>query len=163
MIFFSKASLEVEIIIYRHLLESNGIEVPMGIVSRTQPVGSGSMGNIAIKSQKKGPIGISKCEIEKTLAKEFYLFLFRVEECAPNGTYISLVNYSTNQTIDISGWVLKQHSDTGTKIRYVIPDGVRLEQGRELRIYTKLHGSSGTIESTSYKKLVNNNLVSWGM
>jgi len=161
--FFSKASLEVEIIIYRQLLESSGIKVPMIFVSRIQPVESGSTGRIAIKKQKKGPIGIRKREIEKAMSKEFYLFLFHIGECASNGTYISLVNYSTNQNIDISGWVLKRHSDTGTKIRYVIPDGVRLEPGRELRIYTKSNWNSSTFESILYKKLVNNNLVSWGM
>jgi hypothetical protein len=75
------------------------------------------------------------------------------------------MNYSKNKTIDISRWVLTRTIDTAPKLRYTIPDGVRLEQGRELRIYAKLNGGGGggAAESTSYQKLVNNNLVSWGM
>jgi hypothetical protein len=72
------------------------------------------------------------------------------------------VNYSTNRTIDVSRWVLTRHLDTGTKLRYTIPDGVLLEPGRELRIYAKMNGH-GPGESIPYQTLVNNNLRSWGM
>jgi tetrahydrodipicolinate N-succinyltransferase len=73
------------------------------------------------------------------------------------------VNYSTNNTIDISKWILtKQHINSEKKVRYIIPNGIRLEPGRELRIYAKLNGGAAE-ESTSYQKLVNNDLVSWGM
>ncbi len=72
------------------------------------------------------------------------------------------MNHSTNNTIDISKWILTRHIDTEKKIRYILPNGIRLEPGRELRIYGKINrGAAG--ESTSYQKLVNNDLVSWGM
>ncbi len=90
------------------------------------------------------------------------LFLLFVEECDPHGTYISLVNDSMHKAIDISGWILKRHIDSENKVRYTIPDRVRLKRGTELRIYTKSGGGT-TAESSSYQKLVNNDLVSWGM
>jgi hypothetical protein len=67
-----------------------------------------------------------------------------------------------HKAIDISGWILNRHIDSATKVHYTIPDGVRLKRGSELRIYTKSGGGT-TAESLSYKKLVNNDLVSWGM
>jgi hypothetical protein len=87
-----------------------------------------------------------------------------VEECAPNAAFISLVNYSKSKTIDLSKWVLTRNIESVPKFRYTIPDGVRLEPGSELRIYAK--SSSGAVtayQSSSYHRLVNNDLVSWGM
>ncbi len=99
----------------------------------------------------------------KQIEKEFSSFFFLVEECAPNGKYISLVNHSANQDIDISRWMLTRHIDSETKILYTIPDRVRLKRDSELRIYTKAGGGTTAESSSSYKKLVNNDLVSWGM
>jgi hypothetical protein len=155
----------LEIIIYRQLLEACGIEVPsMTVVPRTQTqiVGNG-MRKVAIKRQKKGPIGISKYGIEN----EYHscCFFVFIEECAPNGTYISLMNYSTNKNIDISRWMLTRQIDSIKKLQYTVPDGIRLVPDGELRIYAKLNGSGGggPTESISYQKLINNNLTSWGM
>ena len=78
------------------------------------------------------------------------------------------MNNSNSKDIDISRWVLKRRIESGAKLRYTIPDGVRLQRGRELRIYSK-QGSgvrspnqSGS-SSSSYQELVNNDVVSWGM
>jgi hypothetical protein len=74
------------------------------------------------------------------------------------------MNFSAHKTIDISRWVLSRHIyDTKVKLQYTIPDGCRLEQGRELRIYAKLNNNGNTIESTSYRILVNTNINSWSM
>ncbi len=135
---------------------------PVVTVPRTQTVDSETTEKMIVKSQRKGSIGISECKIETDRERIFFLF-FLVEECAPNGKYISLVNYSTSQDIDISRWMLTRHIDSETKILYTIPDRVRLKRDSELRIYTKTGGGTTAESSSSYKKLVNNDLVSWGM
>ncbi len=163
MKFFSKADLEAEIIVYRHLLEIYQIEHhQVTVIPQTQTYGSETMGKLVVQSQKKGSIGISECKIENEVKKECSVFFFLVEECAPNGTYISLVNYSTNKDIDISGWKLKRHIGSVTKLRYTIPDGIRLKRNSELRIYAQ-SGGGAAAGSSSYNKLVNNELTSWGM
>lgn len=85
-----------------------------------------------------------------------------VEECAPNGAYISLANSSTSRTVDLSRWSLTREVDRKSKHRYTIPDGVLLEPGRELRIYAKT-SSTTSFDSGSYQRLINNNLASWGI
>ena len=91
------------------------------------------------------------------------------EECSPNGTFITLANHSMNKDIDISRWTLRRRLDANTENRYTVPDGVRLQQGRELRIYSRL---GATAESSANsradsnmprREIVNNTLDSWGM
>jgi hypothetical protein len=92
--------------------------------------------------------------------------LFFVEECAVNGKYISLMNHSTNKDIDISRWMLKRYIDSAPEIRYRIPDGVRLQRGKELRIYSKLGAESSNqsaVSSLVQQQIVNNDLATWGM
>ncbi|CAF4442336.1 unnamed protein product, partial [Adineta steineri] len=86
-------------------------------------------------------------------------------ECAANGKYISLLNYSTTDVIDISKWMLKQSTDSASEIQYIIPDGVVLKQGIELRIYSKLGNANADRSSNenTLSRLVNNNVTSWGM
>jgi hypothetical protein len=80
------------------------------------------------------------------------------------------VNYSTNKDTDISRWMLKQRTDSKTELKYTLPDGSQLSAGGELRIYSKL-GADAAQFSSNYdvvslplqQKLVNNNVVSWGM
>lgn len=91
-----------------------------------------------------------------------YLSVFLVEECAANGTYISLVNHSASKCIDVSRWVLKRRVAAAMELRYTLPDGVQLQQGGELRIYSKLGADTADAESSSYQKLVANDLASWG-
>ncbi len=88
--------------------------------------------------------------------------MFFLDECAPNGKYISLTNHSSSKDIDVSRWQIKQHVDSTTKVRYTIPDGIRIVRGGELRIYAQ-SGSNSMGESSSYLKLMNNELISWGM
>jgi hypothetical protein len=93
---------------------------------------------------------------------------FLIEKCAPGGTYISLMNHSTSKDIDISRWMLKQHIDSKTKLRYAIPDSVRLNRNSELRIYAKRGGAESSshhpvVSSATRRELVNNDIVSWGM
>jgi hypothetical protein len=87
---------------------------------------------------------------------------FFVEECAPNGTYISLMNFSKNKIINLSKWLLTRHIDSTIKILYKIPDGIQLEPNRELRIYTQLSENIFTSGTTSYRKLINTEINSWG-
>lgn len=83
-----------------------------------------------------------------------------------NGKYITLNNTSTSKDVDLSRWVLKQQTDSGPNIRYTIPDGVRLQHGRELRIYSRSGAESanqGAVSSVVQYQLVNNDVSSWGM
>ena len=132
----------------------------MTVVPHKQIVESGMTGKFIAKGRKKRSVGISKYHNDHH-RKMIQLLFFCIEECAANGKYISMVNYSTSKDIDISRWTLKQRVDSSQEIRYTIPEGVRLPQGRELRIYAKLSG--GNTNEASVQQLVNNNIVSWGM
>ncbi|CAF1231078.1 unnamed protein product, partial [Didymodactylos carnosus] len=165
----SKINLEAEIIVYRHLLDSSEIHEQVMVAPIYQSVGSEMTGKFIVKNQNHGAIGISECGVKKE-RERMLLISFLVEECAPNGAYISLVNHSTSKDIDISRWVLKRRIDSEPELRYTIPKGVQLQQGRELRIYSKL--GAGAAESASYNRvgsslsnqvLVNNDLASWGV
>ncbi len=69
MKYFSKADLEAELIVYRHLLEIYEIEHRVTVVPQTETYGSETTGKLVVKSQKRGAIGISKCELEKEMEK----------------------------------------------------------------------------------------------
>ena len=91
------------------------------------------------------------------------------EDCAANGTYISLMNHSTKADVDISRWVLKRRIDSAAELRYAIPDGVDLQQGSTLIIYAAAGSSaiaslskSRDVPSLPHQKLVNKDLDSWG-
>jgi hypothetical protein len=124
-----------------------------------QPPINEMMGKIAVKKQKKRSIGIRKSDDEE---ENNSFFSSLVDEIAPNGKYISLVNSSSSKDIDLARWQIKQHVDSTPKIRYTIPEGVRLVRGGELRIYAQ-SGSNSISESASYQKLMNNEIISWGM
>ncbi|CAF0998548.1 unnamed protein product [Rotaria sordida] len=101
------------------------------------------------RSQKKGSIGI--------------------RECPPDGAYISLLNHSSEKTVDISRWVLKRRVDGRTELRYSLPDGIRLQPASELRIYSQ-QGAAVAKSLKSFRtgtsgrqELVNNEVVSWGV
>ena len=97
------------------------------------------------------------------------IYFVSSEECAANGTYISLLNHSTNADVDISRWVLKRRIDSATELRYTLPDGVHLQQGSTLTIFAA--SGASTVESStkrsgvsswSHQELVNKDLDSWG-
>ncbi|CAF4167316.1 unnamed protein product, partial [Adineta steineri] len=139
----SKINLETEIIIYRYILNAFENEEQVTIVPHKSTVANETIGKFIAKGRKKHSIGI--------------------KECAANGKYISLLNYSTTDDIDISKWMLKQSTDSASEIQYIIPDGVVLKQGIELRIYSKL-GSANKDRSSNentHSRLVNNNVTSW--
>ncbi|CAF1082165.1 unnamed protein product [Adineta steineri] len=141
----SKINLETEIIIYRYILNAFENEEQVTIVPHKSTVANETIGKFIAKGRKKHSIGI--------------------KECAANGKYISLLNYSTTDNIDISKWILKQRTDSASEIQYIIPDGVVLKQGIELRIYSKL-GSANADRSSNentLSRLVNNNVTSWGV
>jgi hypothetical protein len=94
--------------------------------------------NLLLKKNKNDPLELVNIKFLKKLV--LFLIDFFVEECAPNGTYISLINSSKNK----------------------IPDGIQLQPNRELRIYTKLNENLTTSETTSYRKLINTEINSWG-
>lgn len=68
----NKSSLELEIIIYRQLLEAGGIEISHTVTHRppSVPTTSGATRKISIRKQKKGWIGISKCEMKNNIESE---------------------------------------------------------------------------------------------
>ncbi|CAF0902809.1 unnamed protein product [Adineta ricciae] len=142
----SKVHLEAEIIVYRYLLD-NSQSGGRVIVTQPKPnYESGMSGKLVAKSRKKKSIGI--------------------KECAVNGKYIVLLNHSTSKDIDLGRWVIKQRTDAGPNIRYVIPDGVRLQHGKELKIYSKLGAETANqsaISALVQYQLVNNDLSSWGV
>jgi len=72
------------------------------------------------------------------------------------------MNFSKNKIINLSKWLLTRHIDSTIKISYKIPDGIQLEPNRELRIYTKLSENIFTSGTTSYRKLINTEINSWG-
>ncbi|CAF1116324.1 unnamed protein product [Adineta ricciae] len=148
----SKVNLEAEIIIYRYLLDAYGFGEKITVVPQKKIVAKEMTGKFIAKGRKKRSIGI--------------------KECAANGRYISLVNYSSSTDVDISRWVIKQQVNSASDIRYTIPKGVRIEQGKELRIYSKRyagdvpsHGStiSALVQQQQQQPLVTNDLPSWGI
>ncbi len=63
--FCSKANLEVEIIIYRQLLDASGIQATTKVASRYQSVTNETTGKFVLKRQKRGSIIISKYDKKK--------------------------------------------------------------------------------------------------
>jgi hypothetical protein len=76
--------------------------------------------------------------------------------------YIGLMNFSKNKIIDLSKWYITQYINTKIKISYKIPDGIQLEPGGELRIYTKLNENLITSGTTPYRILINTEINFWG-
>ena len=76
--------------------------------------------------------------------------------------YIGLMNFSKNKIIDLSKWYITQYINTKIKILYKIPDGIQLEPGGELRIYTKVNENLITSGTTPYRILINTEINFWG-
>ncbi|CAF1080098.1 unnamed protein product [Adineta steineri] len=161
----SKINLETEIVIYRYLLDTYGTGERQTIVPQKQIDTYAKGERVTIVPQKQ--IVVSN---EFTTGKFFVRGrkkgFIGIKECAANGKYISLVNHSSNKDIDISRWVLKQRIDSTSEIRYTIPNGTRLQQGKELRIYSKHNAdlaNGSAISALVQKQLVNNDVASWGV
>ena len=88
-------------------------------------------------------------------------------ECAPDGAYISLVNHSPEKTIEISKWTIQRRIDGKPYLRYILPDGMRLRPGNELRIYAERGAAASQslkkYRSPSRHEIVNHDIDSWGM
>ena len=124
------------------------------------------VGKYIVNNKKKGSIGISTFEKDEF---ELMRLDFFAEECAPNGAFITLINHSTSKEIDLSRWILVRRIDSSTEYRYQIPEGVRLQRGEELRIYSKLgyehYQSSPNYRATSPRSkpdVVNRDVSTWG-
>jgi hypothetical protein len=63
LVFLSKTDLQVELIIYRQLLNASGVGPPIIIVHRLQPVVNEPAEKFVVKKKQKRSIGISKYEI----------------------------------------------------------------------------------------------------
>lgn len=79
------------------------------------------------------------------------------------------MNHS-HKDIDISRWSLKRRIDSTSDVSYTLPDGIRIQQGRELIIYSKLGaGAAGSSEAhrvfstATHQEIVCSDLASWGM
>ncbi|CAF1024786.1 unnamed protein product [Rotaria sordida] len=137
-----KNFLESEIIIYRHILGKCQLKnvVETTIITKRTYV---------VEIQCHGTINI---------------------ECPFDSTHICLTNQSTNTTIDISRWQLIRRVDSQVVLQYILPDGLQLKPGSELRIYSKLgaevaeKSSNESIFSSSlYQKIVLNDVYSMGI
>jgi len=80
------------------------------------------------------------------------------------------MNHSTNKEVNISRWVLKQRLDSKKELRFILPDQVLLQPGRELRIYSKRGADAAEIPPTGRcilsslrQEFVNNDVDLWGM
>ncbi|CAF2952940.1 unnamed protein product [Rotaria sp. Silwood2] len=144
-----KFNLEGEIIVYRHLLDSYGVHEYTVRPSSPPRKPSTLTRKFVVKSQKRGNIGI--------------------RECPPDGAYISLLNHSSDKTVDMSRWVLKRRVDGRTEYRYSFSDGVRLQPAGELRIYSTQGAAAAKSlkkfrpDSSARQELVNNEVISWGI
>ncbi|UJR08457.1 hypothetical protein I4U23_012727 [Adineta vaga] len=142
----SKVHLEAEIIVYRYLLDNSQIGGHVTVAPQKTTYETGMAGKLVAKSRKKRSIGI--------------------KECSVNGKFISIVNHSTSKEIDLSRWVIKQRTDAGPNIRYIIPDGVRLQHGKELKIYSRSGAETANqsaISALVQYQLVNNDISTWGV
>jgi hypothetical protein len=61
----SKANLDVELIVYRHLLSSSEIQEQVVIAPQPSRSEMSKRSVVEIDSRRKGSIGISECSIEK--------------------------------------------------------------------------------------------------
>ena len=169
---FSTINLEAEIIVYRHLLDSSEVQIPVAInVQTRQQIRSATTEHFVVQNERtrKGTVGIRECEVTEERERNSGIYFVSSEDCAANGTYISLMNHSTNADVDISGWMLKRRIDSVTEVRYTLPDGVYLQKGSALTIYAAAGASAVEslkkridVSSLSHQELVNKDLDSWG-
>ncbi len=80
------------------------------------------------------------------------------------------MNHSTNKEVNISRWVLKQRLDSKKELRFILPDQVLLQPGRELRIYSKRGANAAEVPPTGHcilsslrQEFVNNDVDLWSM
>lgn len=156
--------MESEIIVYRHILDSNQIRV-------VAPVTAEIAEKVVVvnESKRKGPVGISKSRRSRKVRVDFFVCVGLVEECAASGKYIVLVNHSSTQDVDISKWVLKRRLDSVSDVLYTIPNGTELKHSEELTIYSKI-GADAVDASLNYqgtltpnREIVSHEIASWGM
>ncbi|CAF3347317.1 unnamed protein product [Rotaria sp. Silwood2] len=142
-----KNYLESELIIYGDLLETIKIKDQTAVFHKLS--GNSTAKNWIIKGYTIGSIGIKESSLD--------------------GGYICLINHSRTKNIDISSWVLTHHVDFESTVQYQIPDGIQLQEGGEVTIYS-MEGAKAanlpllthTISWSLQRKLVNGERRSWG-
>ncbi|CAF0727732.1 unnamed protein product, partial [Didymodactylos carnosus] len=139
----SNVTLEQEIAVYRRLIESETNRLPPPPIEPPTPeplqvIGS-ELGRVFNRIIKKGPISI--------------------KECAPSGKFIILENASTDKDVDVSNWVIRRRVDGNPDIQYVIPYGLTIKRGKELKIYAR---NAQGYQRPPYE-IINDKIDSWGM
>ena len=122
--------------------------------------------NSALKVKRKDPWpSVSLSHVKKST----HLLCVVLEACPSDGIYISLMNTSSKNEVDISKWILKQIIDAKTELRYTLPDRFRLQPGGELRIFSKQGANAAKSSSSgratplsSRQELTNNDAATWG-
>ncbi|CAF4570980.1 unnamed protein product [Rotaria sp. Silwood1] len=142
----SNITLESEINVYRRLLdnETNRLAprpVEQILPPEPAPPSFGSeLGKVFNKKIKKGPIAI--------------------KDCTPDGKCITLENSSTDKDVDVSNWTLKRRVEGSSEISYIIPYGLIMKHGTELKIFAR---SAQNAHHRPPSEVVNDKLDSWGM
>ncbi|CAF1316266.1 unnamed protein product [Adineta ricciae] len=151
----SNITLESEINIYRRLLDSETNRLAQPPVEQvlspepTPPSFGSELGKVFNKKIKKGPIAI------KT-----YKTVVSPEDCAPDGKCITLENSSLDKDVDVSNWTLKRRVEGSSEISYIIPYGLIIKHGNELKIYAR---GAQNAHHRPPSQVVNDQLDSWGM
>ncbi|CAF0743177.1 unnamed protein product [Didymodactylos carnosus] len=139
----SNITLQSEINVYRRLLDSETNRLQQQPVEPPTPEPSpafgSELGKVFNRKIKKGPIAI--------------------KDCAPDGKFIVLENGSSEKDVDVSNWTIRRRVDGGIDMQYVIPYGVIIKHGKELKIYAK---NAQGYNHPPYE-IVNDKLDSWGM
>ena len=88
-----------------------------------------------------------------------FIFFFS-EDCAPDGKCITLENSSLDKDVDVSNWTLKRRVEGSPEISYIIPYGLIIKHGNELKIYAR---GAQNAHHRPPSQVVNDQLDSWGM
>jgi len=133
----NKATLEYEMQVYKRLLDSQldrlcneEVVAPPkpSVINQTLVVNQTFGGKVQNKKEKKGTIGIA--------------------DASPDGKYIVIENTGlTGGPIDLSGWSIKRKVDSNLELEYVLPNGIILNDNKDVTIWAKAYDSQRNLRS----------------
>ncbi|CAF2637954.1 unnamed protein product [Rotaria sp. Silwood2] len=141
------------------------VQVELGKIAQYQPDEQDQHAQIQQKIQ------IEYEEVQKKFAyeKEILLQSEATYYCPLDCTHIGVMNQSASEIIDISRWLLIRRVDSDVVFQYKIPDGLQLQPGSEIRVYSELGADaakkllSQSISSTSLcREVILKNVSSMG-
>ncbi|CAF1297885.1 unnamed protein product [Adineta ricciae] len=80
---------------------------------------------------------ILQSELGKVFNKKIKKGPIAIKDCAPDGKCITLENSSLDKDVDVSNWTLKRRVEGSPEISYIIPYGLIIKHGNELKIYAR--------------------------